>query len=189
MTDLNPEPSSAAQRANLGAALALTSNRRSWHALRPTRLWVGLLLSPIVPALISAPTFWLVFFERVSLTLAHVDRFLSIYLSIAEAWALVIGATGVFGVARWRGAIGRRGCLLLGAIGAFTFPFVVVFALDIYELVVRGTADGLDFSLIPRLLVLSVAALPFGLFGGWIFWRIAIRPAASMVPNVARVFD
>ena len=37
--------------------------------------------------------------------------------------------------------------------------------------------------------MLSVALAPFGLLGGWIFWRLAVRPAVTTLGDAAPVFD
>jgi hypothetical protein len=31
--------------------------------------------------------------------------------------------------------------------------------------------------------------MPFGLLGGWIFWRLGVRPAIITVGDVSPVFD
>jgi hypothetical protein len=87
------------------------------------------------------------------------------------------------------GAVGWRvDSLLLGAVGAALFPTVYVFAYSIGAGEADKFADiGLDS--LAFLGLLGLAATPFGLLGGWLFWRIGVRPAIAPPTDLAPVFD
>ena len=92
-----------------------------------------------------------------------------IFSLLSEVWAVTFGAIWVFVACRHRGKPGRRDCFLMGIIGALTLPSIlmqVLWALD-------GTSELAVWGLV----LVSLLATPFGLLGGWFFWRLSIIPA------------
>jgi len=71
----------------------------------------------------------------------------------------------------------------MGAIGGFTFPFAFF--------IVAASMSAADATLkdFGAVAFLGLCALPFGVLGGWIFWRMAIRPASLPASVVSEVFD
>jgi hypothetical protein len=110
----------------------------------------------------------------------------AIYAIIVETWAITTGLFWLYTVARWRGRLGRLQCMILGAVCSFLLPVLGAFAV-----VLIFKADGLDDwmrQFAPEALTRGVMALPAGLFGGWIFWRISVRSAPPPPEELAPIF-
>jgi hypothetical protein len=127
-------------------------------------------LSPIIPAILSFPVVWgFIAFSGHPWPSEEIGRHSAEYLFAVEAWALIVGLAGPGVMFRCTDRLGRSGCLLLVAIGAFALPFAYfVFNEPRFE-----------FGLIGFVGLIGLFAVPFGLLGGWIFWRIAVHPASS----------
>jgi H+/Cl- antiporter ClcA len=78
-------------------------------------------------------------------------------------------------------------CLLLGCISGFLLPFGMEFGTNFLFMQFWtphwNREDTLIFSF------LGLICAPFGLFGGWVFWRFGIRPATAPTRELAPVFD
>jgi hypothetical protein len=119
-------------------------------------------------------------------------------LAAADAWSLTAGSAVLLLIGRLRGTVRRGDCLLLGAGLAFTLPLIanVADTLIDWATAAQNDPDGWTtraFEPLPSpfLLMLSAFLTPFGVLGGWVFWRAGVRPAA-MPPvdaEVATVFD
>jgi hypothetical protein len=146
----------------------LERSQRDWNTLPLAWLIAGMALSPVIPAALSAPAVWLaIAFSGHPWPPENIAKNVADYLLAVEAWALVVGLPTLWVMSRLADRLSRRGCLWLGAIGAFTCPFA------------KLLFDGSQFEVGVTLFVafIGLFALPFGLLGGWIFWRIAAYPA------------
>jgi hypothetical protein len=112
-------------------------------------------------------------------------------LSIALIWSLGIGLTALWVVGRWRGFIGRTACLLIGCAGASSFPTFAVFAkYTVRKLVfMDARTDSFAGDFLGFLTLSGLVAIPFGVAGRWLIWRLAVRPAAMKTDDIATTFD
>jgi hypothetical protein len=146
----------------------LKPSERDWRALRPAWLIAGMALAPVIPAALSAPIVWLaIALSGHPWPSESVAKNVAGYLLVAEAWALVVGLPAVWVMSRVTDRLSRKGCLLPRALGAFTAPFV--------DLLLDGSR--FELGLIEFMGSIGLFAIPFGVVGGWIFWRIAAYPA------------
>jgi hypothetical protein len=53
----------------------------------------------------------------------------------------------------------------------------------------RAVWPALNWNDIGFFSILGAITLPFGLFGGWVFWRLGVRPATAPTQDLAAVFD
>ena len=74
----------------------------------------------------------------------------------------------------------------MGMLGAFTSPLPI----GIAGIAIQGLPDmgALSF-LAGGAALLSLAAIPFGLFGGWIFWRLSVYVAPINDSAEVKVFE
>jgi len=113
-------------------------------------------------------------------------RDLAIALSSPSLWSLVSGIAYLQTVTRMRDQIARYECLLLGCVSGFLWPV----AMDIgSNLLFHGHLPALQWNAISAYSIGGLFTLPFGLFGGWVFWRLGVRPASPPAMNYAAVFD
>jgi hypothetical protein len=109
------------------------------------------------------------------------------YVVVAEAWSIITGLVWLYTVSRWRGRLGSFGCMTFGAVCSFLFPVLMTFGgAFIFESDPTGSwmsRNGL------MTLMVGAAALPAGVLGGWIFWRISVRPEAPPPEDLAPIFD
>jgi membrane-bound ClpP family serine protease len=164
--------------------------QRSWRDLSKRWLLFGLVLAPVLPIALGALILLLfgagIFFTGLWPVLAA-----------AEIWSM-IGGTIFLLLSRWRGAVRRAHCLLLGAFLAFTLPTASMLTsrtidaftrtpqaeeFDAEELSFHGPADS------TLVLLMGLILIPFGTLGGWVFWRCGVYPARPKVIDVAPVFD
>jgi len=166
---------------------AQETNRRAWRDLSKWRLLLGLAAAPVLP----------VAFGTLLLAILAGDVLVSAVasiLAVTEIWSMIAG-TGYLVFARLRGGIRRAECFLLGVFLAFTLPFAANFTTAAIDRMsgaapaedgwtsLEGPSDG-TFSL-----VLGLMLIPFGAIGGWVFWRVGVRPAVPKGTDVAAVFD
>jgi hypothetical protein len=159
---------------------------RRWQDLRFSRLLVGLMLAPVVPILLSAPVFFYFMqtaddpfpFEwQVAFTVA--------YVVVAEMWSIITGLLWLYTVTRWRGRLGRLGSLILGAVCSFLFPVLMTFGGALYE--TDNLGRWMNEAAFMTVMV-GLMAVPAGLLGGWVFWRIGVRPEAPPPQELAPIF-
>jgi hypothetical protein len=169
----------------------LIAHRRAWQDLSQGRLLLGLAAAPLLPVALGALLVTIVESRGGGLVTG-----VAAIVAVAEIWSLVAGTAYLF-VARLRGGIRRVDCLLLGAVIAFSLPFAVRFASAIIDWMMGAAAPASEDdwfvmespSISTFVLVGALMMLPFGALGGWVFWRVGVRPARPKVVDVARVFD
>ncbi|WP_395019920.1 hypothetical protein [Dongia sp.] len=102
------------------------------------------------------------------------------------AWSMICGMTYLRTVSRLRDQIAWHECLLLGCASSFLMPLVY----DIVgTLLLQGRFPLLDWAHLKNYAFAGLFTLPFGLLGGWLFWRIAVRPADIAMRDLSGVFD
>jgi hypothetical protein len=102
------------------------------------------------------------------------------------AWSLICGLAYLRTIARMRDQIARAECLLLGCGSGLLLPFVIDVTGTLFLLERLPTVD---WTHIKVYLLAGLFTLPFGLFGGWVFWRIGVRPAMPRTRDLSGVFD
>jgi hypothetical protein len=163
-----------------------SGNTRRVADLELHRVVPALLLAPLLPALLLMAVALLpdsdigVATERVNW------RMLAYALGMPETWSLICGVAYMQMAARIRGTISRVECLMLGCGSAFLLPTFLVTAADTID---RMAAPQISVRVLQYCAVAGLFALPFGLFGGWLFWRIGVRPARETAPDVSAVFE
>jgi hypothetical protein len=165
-------------------------HQRSWADLKIWRLGLGLVLAPLVPYAAMA-----VVGQYVSNGILFDDlwRAVLVLAGIAVAWSLIAGPAYLLTVVRGRRRTGRTECLLLGTGIAASLPTAAIASVALmpewlYRKLDLGPLDPLS-QLVSICLVVGLILAPFGLIGGWILWRVAVRPAPLPVPDVTAVFD
>ena len=160
-----------------------------WRALHMRRLAMALVVSPLTPIVLVGAYLSYSWFSPEGLR--HTDMTnglltLVVYGAAGEVWALVIGSIAVFGICRYIGKISRMSCLLLGVLGTASFPSVAMLAID--ALFASRSVPLPTAQVVSAVLFIgSLGGIPLGLLGGWIFWRLGVRP--PLLHNVAPVFD
>lgn len=161
------------------------NQRRLARDVKPRRIVLGLIVAPIAPALLALPLAgypWPDFlsggawFVWITATL------------LALPWSWAFG--GWYLLRKWRssGMIERFDCLAIGGGLAFGLPTIHMLLWLGGEWFISGQADWLGPFMILLAPVAGIFVVPFGLFGGWIFWRIAIRPTRPPVQDLAEAF-
>jgi hypothetical protein len=125
-----------------------------------------------------------------------------ILAAIALLWSLCVGNAYFATFVRHRGFTGRTECILIGTVIAVTTPVIFWFVLDLGLIHVRLFLDLFPKSLgrpMPgpisfwkvtwESVLIGIYLSPLGLFGGWLFWRIGVRPAKMPTVDLAPVFD
>ncbi len=162
---------------------------RLWRDLSKWKLWLALVVAPLPPVILGELLLTLFFGAGGLGMMAGI-------LAAAETWAMLLGMIYLV-LARRRGFVRRLDCLLLGVLLAFSLPAVAMgtdIAVDRIQGVpavdsgftgdsYHGPSDG------PLALLLGVLLVPFGMLGGWVFWRVGVRPAPIRTVDVAAVFD
>jgi len=174
-----------------GIPSQLGPNQRRWGDLKLWRLGYGLVLAPVIPFAIA--TFIAEVLTSGMITRELPGEAVGILLAVAVGWSLLAGFAYLLAIVRSRGSTGRTECLLLGCGIAFALPNAVVLAIEKAPEPIRvwlelGNPDPLG-EIMPYTLGVGLFLVPFGLFGGWIFWNAAIRPAPLPLPDLTGVFD
>jgi hypothetical protein len=170
----------------------LNPHQRRWLDIDMRGLALGLALGPLLPGALGGLV--LMAMDKNPTVGELLAAFVGTLL-VAEIWWIGGSLAYLLPVPRRRGRITRRECLLLGTILGGVAPlFSVLIVTAIGALVLSpayGYGDYLSYAL-PDLLFSLVAGLvwaPFGLFGGWLLWRIAVRPAGQIQRGVHQVFE
>jgi len=167
-------------------------NLRHWRDLSKWRLLFGLAFAPVLPIALGA-------LVLLSLAGGIFIGALGGILAAAETWSMLVGTVFLI-AARYRGVVRRAHCFLLGAFLAFSLPsaaYVASAAVDrVFAMTSPSEISDEDFEegfLGPSdgtfVFVVGLILIPFGTFGGWVFWRVGVRPARPKVIDVAPVFD
>jgi hypothetical protein len=182
-------------------------NQRRWSDLQMGRLAVGLVAAPLPPIVLGCLLLWLVDsgdpFTDDGTFIPAGERFFNVLRvgAIVEAaagpWSIIAGLAALVLRSRRSGLVGRVDCFLLGILLAFSIPVVCWLCSLAVDAVVVQWGSGLPYFNFGHLGTdgLGIAALvglpltPFGFLGGWIFWRLVIRPAVAPVPDVSGMFE
>ena len=160
----------------------LTPQHRRWRDLSAGRLSLGLCLAPL-----SVPITFVLFNATEGETFEDMLIPGVAILVFVVGWALMFGWVYLLAVVKPRGRIARIECLLLGIAMNDLLPIVLALASILAE--PDGAAalasPEVGGALLGGVLVLSL----LGLLGGWLFWRLGVRPAPVPAPDVMAVFD
>lgn len=162
---------------------------RLWRDLSKWKLWLALVVAPLPPVVLGELLLTLMFGAGGLGMMAGI-------LAAAEIWSMLLGVIYLV-LARRRGFVRRIDCLLLGVFLAFSLPAAAM-ATDVAIDRVFGMPEA-DPGFIGDsyhgpsdsafAFILGVLLVPFGMLGGWVFWRIGVRPAPMRTIDVATVFD
>jgi hypothetical protein len=167
-------------------------NQRLWRDLSKRRLFLALGFAPLLPFAIG---FLLILMIGGSLPLDML-AIIGGLLAAAEVWSVLAGTFFLLLLVWLRGALRRGDCFLLGVLLAFSLPYAALLA-DMAVDWITGAgppeAGGWDDFEGPSnqffATAVAVILIPFGALGGWIFWRVGVRPAQPKMIDVAPVFD
>jgi hypothetical protein len=150
--------------------------------LRWRRIIIALLVAPLLGTLVMHLLITLI-------TPGSVEpmRKLAFWTLAPSLWSLLCGLAYLQTVTRMRRRIGRVECLLLGCVSGFLLPFAMEFGTNL--LFMQFWTPHWNWEDTPIFSFLGLITLPFGLFGGWVFWRFGIRPAITPMRDLAPVFD
>ncbi|HVY97974.1 MAG TPA: hypothetical protein VHA35_00635 [Dongiaceae bacterium] len=177
--------------------LELRPTQRRWRDLGKRRLSLGLAVAPVAPVLIGL---LLLLLLGGPFLLNAAAMAAGAIFAAAIGWALIAGWAYLLLIPRSRGVLGRIECLLLGVLAASSLPVAVDLLANAVDWLSAGpdsAASADDFvdlldegpSDLAITLVLAIILSPFGLLGGWIFWRVGVRPTVTTVGDLAPVFD
>jgi hypothetical protein len=168
--------------------------QRRWGDMGKRRLSLGLAVAP-VPSVAIGILLMIVVAEGIA-----TPRYMAIggvtILLAAMVWSSLVGWVYLLLVSRRRGVLSRIECLLLGIAAAFVLPPVAELLSIVIDWITANPDTGVPgdpwdaagfFDIF--FIGLAIALMPFGLLGGWIFWRVGVRPAVTTVGDVAPVFD
>jgi drug/metabolite transporter (DMT)-like permease len=142
----------------------MKSSYRHWQDLRLSRMLIGLLAAPIFGILVALLGVFL-------LGEVPLPPSLLIAASLtAELWSVVGGLLWLYTIVRSRGGLGLKGSITMGVVCAV---ILAIAALFIGILAVDTTPSWIDAFLG---LLAALPTLVAGAAGGWIFWRISVRP-------------
>jgi len=178
---------------NIDILEALTPSRRRWRDLGKRRLALAIVVAPILPVACGGMLIRLLDPFGDALDIA---AFCGAVLGAAIVWSLIVGFLYFMLVPRRTGVIGRAGCLLLGIVLAFSLPLATALVLTAVNTFTRSPEDDVTmmFGAMPSDLfglavMIGLALIPFGALGGWIFWRVGVRPASTAIRDFATVFE
>jgi hypothetical protein len=157
------------------------SLQRSWGDVNKARVVFCLAAAGILPTAL----FWLwIGLEPDDFAAPIVTGI--VFSAFAMTWFVGAGSLFLFWLGQTHGVVERFNCLALCATLSFFMPLVVLLVAvglspsqtgaDFIMWVIFGAGFG------------GLVVSPLGLIGGWILWRIAIRPAARPLKEIAEVF-
>jgi hypothetical protein len=137
-------------------------------------------------AVIPCASFWVL----LAITRADTERNLLLWAgleatTLGMCWFIGLGSLFLLWLGRRYGAVGRFHCLALCATLAFSMPLAVVLVT-----VAVSPPPEVDETLYRFLggAMIGLFLAPIDLLGGWLLWRIAIRPASVPLEEMAEVF-
>src|SRR5581483_6347544 len=170
--------------------LELRPTQRRWRDLHKGRLLLSLAAAPVPAILLGILLILLI--DGPGSEAIPVS---AVILASAIAWSLLVGWTYLLIVSRWRGVLSRAECFILGVAAAVVLPSLA----ESVSILVDAFPMGNDYAIREQWgsdagtrffgAILSAALAPFGLLGGWIFWRFGVRPAITTIGDVSPVFD
>ncbi|WP_395019917.1 hypothetical protein [Dongia sp.] len=156
------------------------SLQRAWRDVNKAHVVFGLALASLAPVAPSAIFIWLTADDAGAFDWIG---FLSIF-GIATFWFVAGGSLFLFWHGHRTSTVERFDCLSLCASVSALLPA----ATGLTVAVLTSDLHPPSFGLVLGLAFVGLClALP-GLFGGWLLWRIAIRPAARPLREIAEVF-
>jgi len=132
--------------------------------------------------LVAAPIFGILVAHLGVFLLGEVPLPVSLLIAAslaAELWSVVGGLLWLYMIVRSRGGVGLKGSITMGVACAVTLAIAALF---IGVLAVDRTPSWVDAFLG---LLFALPTLVAGAVGGWIFWRISVRPMTV----TSEVFD
>lgn len=158
------------------------SLHRAWPAVNKARVVLGLGAAPTVPCV--AFWFWIGF----SHDFAEIRNLIASSITstgLAMCYFIGVGSAFMLWLGRTYGVVARFNCLALGASLTFSMP-----PLNVVIDLISGPRPDNTGSLLAMLsaVTLGLVLVPFGIFGGWMLWRIAIRPASVPLKEMAEIF-
>lgn len=182
------------------AVLSIAQHHRRWDDLSGVRLAVGLVTAPAIAVLSGG----LVDFALARLTapsepMQYSLQDLEFAATILFWWVLIVGGYPTL-VTRRKKRIARRECLLLGLATAAAAPLPLALPWSIiYRAPYIGIGPAVNYVLadmrsdvvftVAFIALLTLFLAPFGLFGGWFFWRVGVRPAVTPTAALGPIFD
>lgn len=167
-------------------------DQRLWRDVSKWRLFFALGFAPVPPFALGL----LLIMMLVGVPPREMLGLAGGVLAAAEVWSIVAGTLFLLALAWMRGALRRGDCLLLGVLLAFSLPYTVLLA-DVAvdwitgasppETVAWEDIEGPSDRSVA--VIVSIVLTPFGALGGWILWRLGVRPAQPQPVDVAPVFD
>jgi hypothetical protein len=160
-------------------------HRRSWQDLEKWRLAIGLTLAPALATMLGHGLAMLVGVD-LSSYIAGMPWSLGLILTLAfaEVWSLAFGAFYLATAPRRSGTITRANCIFVGALSAILFPPVTVAIL----FAIFGSPAPATI-ILPFSILFGLSITPLGVFGGWVFWAIGVRPAKPQLDQLDKVFE
>jgi len=158
------------------------SLHRSWREVRKANVVFGLAVASLPPV---APFIAFMGFVTVEdFALSDIVIPFLFLIGLAIFWFIAAGSFFLFWHGKRLEIVERFDCLSLCATLTFMLPTIISLSALVFT-------DKLDMGSPGTILVLGLAGLfltPLGMFGGWMLWRIAIRPAARPLREIADVF-
>jgi hypothetical protein len=155
--------------------------QRAWSTVNKARMVFGLAAAAIVPC----AAFWFLLgtnadhgFDAAMIDIAEIA-------AIGMCWFIGVGSLFLAWAGRTYGAVSRFNCLALCATLTFSMPLFLLLVSD----TVNPSPDAGDaFYQILGAAFVGMIPTPINLLGGWLLWRVAIRPAAVPLEELAEVF-
>jgi hypothetical protein len=178
----------------------LAGNRRRWRDVSVLRVTIALLIGPILTLAILVAIEHLIvalYFPNEDATFEGNDWALS---ALVIAYWMLAGWAYLLLIPRWRGIVSRVECLLLGtaltliAPPLLALPWIIITSAPgakielLIENALYALRTGPGFA-VAYWAVVILLFLPFGIFSGWLLWRIAVQPATARVADAAAVFE
>jgi uncharacterized membrane protein len=150
--------------------------------LRLGRVLLGLAVAPLLGAALMTLGIYLASFFDGSVRWKD----LALAMLAPIVWSVFCGLAYLQTIARLRERIAQQDCLLLGSASSLLLPFIIDLA---GTLLLRGHFATVDWAHLKIYACAGLFSVPFGLFGGWVFWRLGVRPAEAAARDFAPVFD
>jgi hypothetical protein len=155
----------------------LRPSQRRWQDLRTWRLCLGLCFGPIV---LSALLFGMALTDAEATTKDFL--WIPVALAMGIVWSQIGGWIYLLAVARPRGRIARGECQLLGVGLIDLIPVLALFFAFIMNVLgasFLGDLKERPWLTAAVLAVTEIVCSLIGLLGGWLFWRVGVRPAPA----------